>query len=429
MKEYLGILLMIFSISSFAQERCGFSVGNKLKQLKNPNWIKQQAEFEYQLRELQNNQKDKNLKVTDQVFRIPVVVHVVHNNESNFVGGDPNSNISDEQIFSQIKVLNEDFRRKVGTKGFNNNPVGADMEFEFQLATKDPKGNPTNGITRTYYKYSGFNIQYDGELIANIIRWDYERYLNIWVVDTKFGTVGYSSFPYDSNLIGLGTTPIDLSTQEIFDGVIVDYKNFGTCCSTLSKDFNFGRTTTHEIGHWLGLLHPTEQDEPCSNDYCEDTPQIQKLNTTSTCNKMTSTCNGVLRTNMIENYMDYSPDVCMNIFTNDQKKRARTAIQLSLRRKKLLFNLEPIIEKENLTISIEPNPINSVSNIKVFFTGEKNVKINVFDLRGALIYEDYYEGQRSSIYGIKTDKLRTGTYILNVSTGDETSSQRIIVNR
>ena len=94
MKNHVGILLIFFSTFSFAQERCGFSIGNRIKQLKNPNWIKQQAEFEYQLREFQRDTKTENLRVTAKIYRIPVVVHVVHNNAANFIGGPNNSNIS-----------------------------------------------------------------------------------------------------------------------------------------------------------------------------------------------------------------------------------------------------------------------------------------------------------------------------------------------
>jgi Pregnancy-associated plasma protein-A/Secretion system C-terminal sorting domain len=429
MKKHLGFLLLVsLSVSSFAQERCGFSVGNTLKQLKNPNFIKQQVEFEYQLREFQSGLKGQNLRVSDKVYRIPVVVHVIHNNASNFIGGANNSNISDEQIKTQIRVLNEDYRRKVGTNGFNANPIGSDMEIEFELATKDPQGNATNGITRTYNAQASFDLQYDGAILANLIRWNYEKYLNIWVVKGKNGTIGYSEFPYDSNLIGLESTPDDIAGQQVFDGVIIDYQNFGTCCGTLRSSYNLGRTTTHEVGHWLGLLHPNG-DETCGNDYCDDTPQIERMNDGTTCNKLTSNCGGVIRTNLIEDYMDYSPDRCMNIFTLDQKNRTRAALQNSLRRQRLLQSLEPLEEKEKLTISVEPNPVTNFSKVKVLFKGEKNINISVFDMRGILLNEDTYDGQKSNIYAVKTEKLKTGTYILHVTAGDETSSQRIVINK
>ena len=428
MKNYLGILLVFFSTSSFAQEKCGFSIGNKIKQLQNPNWLKQQAEFEYQIREFQNSQRGQSSRITEKVYRIPVVVHVVHNNESNFIGGPNNTNISDEQIKSQIRVLNEDYRRKTGTNGFNSNLVGADLEIEFELALKDPKGNVTNGITRTYNPKVSFDLQYDGASLAKLMQWDYEKYLNIWVVKGKNGTIGYSEFPYDCNLIGLETTPDDIAGQQIFDGVLIDYQNFGTCCGTLRNSYNLGRTTTHEVGHWLGLLHPNG-DISCGNDYCNDTPIIEIMNNSTNCNRLTSNCGGVISVNMIENYMDYSPDRCMNTFTLEQKNRTRAALQSSLRRQRLLQSLEPLEEKESLTISIEPNPVTNNTKVKVLFKGEKDLNISVFDMRGILIYEDIYEGQKSNIYILKNEKLRIGTYLLRVTSGNETSTQRIVINK
>lgn len=429
MKNHVGILLIFFSTFSFAQERCGFSIGNRIKQLKNPNWIKQQAEFEYQLREFQRDTKTENLRVAAKIYRIPVVVHVVHNNAANFIGGPNNSNISDEQIRSQITVLNEDYRKKIGTNGYNTNPIGADMEIEFELAVRDPDGNVTSGITRTYVTQPSFDMRYENQTLANLIHWNFEKYLNIWVVRGKNGTIGYSEFPYDSNLIGLESTPTDIIAQNIFDGVIIDFQSFGTCCGTFKVNYNLGRTATHEVGHWLGLLHPTEQDTPCSDDYCDDTPQIERLNDGVTCNRMTSNCGGVLRTNLIEDYMDYSPDRCMNIFTNDQKKRSRAALQMSTKRRNLLLSIEPLVETDNLTVTVEPNPAKAFATLRVLFKGEKNVNIMVFDMRGITIYEEVYDAQRSNIYVLKTDKLRTGSYIIRVVAGGETASQRFVIEK
>ena len=132
---------------------------------------------------------------------------------------------------------------------------------------------------------------------------------------------------------------------------------------------------------------------------------------------------------MIENYMDYSPDRCMNIFTNDQKSRSRLALSLSLKRKKLLLSLETLAETEKLTVSIEPNPTKSIANLRVLFQGEKNLIISVFDMRGITVYEDIYDSQKSSLYNIKTENLLTGTYIIRVVAGSETSSQRIVIDK
>ena len=196
----------------------------------------------------------------------------------------------------------------------------------------------------------------------------------------------------------------------------------------MSSNYNLGRTVTHEVGHWLGLLHPNG-DSNCGDDFCDDTPRIEKLNDGTTCNKLTSNCGGVIRINMIENYMDYSPDRCMNIFTNDQKNRTRLALSLSLKRKRLLLNLEALAETEKLTVSVEPNPVKSIANLRVLFKGEKDIIISVFDLRGIPVYEDAYDAQKSSLYNIKTENLRTGIYIIRVVAGSETSSQRIVIDK
>jgi hypothetical protein len=426
MKNWFCIVCFCISLSIHAQERCGFALGQLKRERDNPSWIRQKAEFEYKIREFNKENSLENKRIEAKVYKIPVVVHVIHNNASNVIGGANNVNISDEQIASQIRVLNEDYRKKTGTNGFNTSPVGSDMELEFELATKDPNGNVTNGITRTLINNNGYDITEENQTIAKLIKWDYERYLNIWVVRSRNGIIGYSTFPYDSKLNGLETTQQDLDAQKIFDGVIIDYRNFGTCCGTLSNTYNLGRTLTHEIGHWLGLLHPTA-DTRCGDDFCDDTPQIESLNLNTSCVKLTSNCTGTSIANMIENFMDYSPDRCMNIFTNDQKKRSRAALELSQTRKRFINNLEPLPETDVLTISTEPNPIKESAFLKTQFKGQKNVVLSVYDFRGFLIYEENYPNTQSNYFSIKTDKLRTGEYIVRVQAGEEIKSQKIVV--
>ena len=426
MKKLFVLIFLLVPSLSFAQERCGFGLNEKNKS-KNAAWLRQKASFEFQLRELQKT-NSSNLRTEAKVYRIPVVVHIIHNNSAGVIGGANNSNISDEQIISQIKVLNEDCRKKVGSNGYNSNAVGADMELEFVLASTDPNGNATKGITRTYVNQTSFDFLNENQTIANLAHWDSERYLNIWVVRSNGRTIGYSAFPYDSQLEGLGATVTDIAGQNIFDGVIIDFRNFGTCCGTISQTYNLGRTTTHEIGHWLGLLH-TNNDEVCGNDFCDDTPPIESLNLNTTCASITSTCSGVKRVNMIENYMDYSPDRCMNIFTNDQKTRSRLALDLSLKRKRLLQSLETLADTDKLTISVEPNPIKNSSSIRTQFKGQQNINIMVFDFRGAFIYQENYINQKSGFFPVKTDLLKSGEYIVKVLTDSEIASQKIIIEK
>jgi Pregnancy-associated plasma protein-A/Secretion system C-terminal sorting domain len=421
-KIFLAVFLSIPSLL-LAQDRCGVAIADKKLQEKYSNWLQRKANFERQIQTLQL-QNNRQARIDDKVYQIPVVVHVLHNNISNAIGG---NNISDEQINSQIKVLNEDYRRKEGTNGYNTNLLGADMEIEFVLAPFDPYGNTSTGITRTYTNQNGFNLLDDKTAIANIIQWDTDKYLNIWVVKGLNGVIGFAGFPYDSKLDGLGANTQNISEQDLFDGVIIDYRNFGTCCGTLSQNYNLGRTTTHEVGHWLGLLHPNG-DENCGTDYCDDTPQIEKLNLTTSCDKITSNCVEKV-TNMIENYMDYSPDRCMNVFTNDQKIRTRAALNLSIKRQTLLNNIEPLGETKQLSLSVEPNPINISKNIrlKITFTGEKNLLIRIFDFQGSLVQEESLSNQKSNFISLKNESLRAGNYIVNVSSDNESVSKKIII--
>ncbi len=428
MKKYFAFFLLLFSFLSHSQDRCGFAVGEQLKQKANPNYLKQKAEFEYSVREFLKNDNASQSRVGETIVKIPVVVHVIHNNTANFIGGANNTNISDNQIKSQIKVLNEDYRKKTGTNGFNTNAVGADMEIEFELATLDPNGKVTNGITRTFVDKASWDFLTAGTILASTKSWNFEKYLNIWVAKSNGNTIGYAEFPYDSKLIGLGATNQDIIDQKFFDGVIVDYRNFGTVEGTLSSSYNLGRTTSHEIGHWLGLLH-INNDETCGDDYCNDTPTVESLNNVTNCNPKTTKCNGISRPAMIENYMDYSPDRCMNIFTNDQKKRTRAAMEASPTRKRLLQNLIQVPDTPTLNLLFYPNPSEYNPIAQIQFTGKENVIVSVFDIRGIMYSETKYDNQSSGLITVNTDKLPVGVFIIKVSTSKENVSQIFAIKR
>lgn len=238
---------------------------------------------------------------------IPTVVHVVWNL--------PVQNISDDQIYSQIDVLNEDFRRwnldTVNTPA-PFKPLGADCEIEFRLAARDPNGNPSIGITRTYTTVTQFvNNAVKFTSSGGRDAWDRDRYMNIWVCNLGGGLLGFAQFP--------GGPP---ST----DGIVVGYNYFGRI-GTLSAPFNKGRTATHEVGHWLWLYH-IWGDSYCGNDLISDTPVQQDENygcpvfphRPNSCN--TSNPHG----DMFMNYMDYTDDGCMNIFTHGQSARMYSAL-------------------------------------------------------------------------------------------------------
>jgi len=236
----------------------------------------------------------------DTIKIIPIVVHIIHNGGS--------ENISEAQIQSQIDVLNEDFGKLPGTNGDGN---GVDTRVRLCLAKISPEGNCTNGIVRI--KTTLTNHQsYQRPLLKELSFWDNTRYLNIYVLKTiNGGVLGYSSFP--------GGPPDE-------DGVVVRHNVFGR---TGTAAFSLGRTTTHELGHWFGLYHTFNNGcgtDTCSDgDYICDTPPVASPN--YTCATVNSCSNDNPDVNdQIENYMDYTPDACKNIFTNGQKLRIQSTL-------------------------------------------------------------------------------------------------------
>lgn len=235
----------------------------------------------------------------DTIRTIPVVVHVIHN------GGA--ENISDAQVLSQFQVLEEDFGKVAGSNGDGN---GVDTRVRFCLAQIDPNGNCTNGIVRIQSPLANHQ-SHERALLKELSFWDNTRYLNIYVVRSINGSVGgYSSFP--------GGPPDE-------DGVVVRHNLFGN----MGTASGLGRVTTHELGHWLGIYHVFNNGcgaDTCSDgDYVCDTPPANGPH--YTCGMFNTCSNDVPDVNdQVENYMDYSPDACQNMWTNGQKLRMRGSL-------------------------------------------------------------------------------------------------------
>ncbi|NVK85950.1 MAG: hypothetical protein HWE21_16605 [Cytophagia bacterium] len=276
-----------------------------------------------------------------QVYRIPIVVHVLHLGEAVNVG----DNLSYEQIQSQIRVLNEDFRRKPNTNGFNNDQLSADSGIEFYLANKAPDGSATNGIVRINL-LENESPSFGGNRVAmgaHYSMWDPDRYLNIWTwPGIKDSGVGEAQFPV-SDLPGLedqqdlqipGVDELSGFPVAYVDGIAITAMHFGV--SNLDSPYNLGRTGTHEMGHFLGLLHiwgDNAKEGTCeADDFCDDTPPT-KNRTLGSPNDLLA-CDGSLA--MVENYMDYTDDVRMNKFTKHQIDRMRYVLANSPRRKSLV---------------------------------------------------------------------------------------------
>tara|TARA_Y100001954_G_scaffold106727_1_gene115902 strand:- start:3852 stop:5606 length:1755 start_codon:yes stop_codon:yes gene_type:complete len=308
-------------------EKCGTSIITQNLEKKYPEYKKQRSKV--------NEQTEywisKNSNKQNSIITIPVVVHVVWNTNQ--------ENISDAQIFSQIDILNQDYRR-TNIDAINTpavwNSIAADTEIEFCLANTDPNGNFTNGITRTQTSQTSFSIQNDGMKSSSsggIDPWPQDDYLNIWVCDLSGGILGYATPPSGFNNPN--------------DGVVVGYRYFGNT-GVVQAPYNKGRTTTHEVGHWLNLDHVWGSFGNCGNDNVNDTPIQEEANyscpsfphNTNSCN--TTNSNG----DMFMNYMDYTNDACMNMFTNGQKNRMISAIN----------QYRPNLLNHNLCSNTPPTP-------------------------------------------------------------------------
>lgn len=241
----------------------------------------------------------------EEVRIIPVVFHVIHEGGS--------ENISKEQIEDQIRVLNEDFTRTNPDSGNTRNifkPVAANCNINFRLAQKDPQGNCTEGIIRVFSSQT----TNAGDNVKSLSRWDNNKYLNIWVVrtissDGGSGTVtlGYSSLP------GFGSGAND--------GVVVRADVVGTIGNVNPQLGGSGRTLTHEIGHYLGLLHPFQGgcNPNIFGEQIADTPPVAAASFGCDTTANTCTNDNPDLPDMIENFMDYANDECANLFTLGQK--------------------------------------------------------------------------------------------------------------
>lgn len=278
------------------------------------------AEFEQWLDRSISQTSTRNLRKSSTTYAIPVVVHVIYGNET--------ENISEDQILSQLTALNQDFRRtnpdKANTlREFEN--LAADTQIEFCLAQKSPNGGATNGINRISISGGPFTDSYINDVIKPNTIWDANRYLNIWVCNLSGGILGYAQFPTSAGITGLPTDPGGADT----DGVVIHYTAFGTN-GTAAAPFNKGRTATHEIGHWLGLRHIWGDGDCEVDDYVNDTPVSAGPN--FMCPDNASGCTGVA---MFQNYMDYTDDACMNMFTREQRVRMRAVMENGPRRRNL----------------------------------------------------------------------------------------------
>jgi hypothetical protein len=386
-------------------------------------------QFEHWLKRKQS----KSARKQKTIYRIPVVIHVLHEGEAIGEG----FNHSKERIESQIRVLNEDFRKKKGTPGFNTHPDGGDAQIEFVLAKIDPEGNSTDGIVRI--DINSVDVPpIGGNLIllcSQYSYWNPDEYLNIWSLDLRLPPglfLGQARFPV-SDLEGL---PDDNEDGMDADGIFVNAPNFGIAEKNSDLNFNMGRTLTHEMGHFLGLLHIWgSYDNNCEGygDYCADTPAVS--NFTNGCpSEKPLACHGGPA--MIENYMDWSHDVCMNIFTNDQISRMHTVLENSVRRKSLLTSPalnDPVTGIPDDEVSpfakLYPNPASDRVYIALNEkTCRENIEITGYDLSGKIAFTKTLRCSADMKVEIQTTDIRDRVLVFDMK-GYALSWKQLVIIR
>ena len=342
MKKLVSIILILVQVTLFSQhiipknidlsncrdgenvEYCKtHKVMNKLK--KNPEFLRQFTESQLELKKIEDQLA--NGEPMRVIYNIPLVFHVIHN------GGV--ENISSDQIRDAVAILNRDFRLQnadANTVQSTFSGMPADIEIEFQLATKAPNGQCFSGITRTQSPLTNSGANGQNQVSAIIAgndvyngTWPGNKYLNIFVVNDADGAAGYT------------TNPSNWSGTSMTNGIWVLHDYVG---SIGTSDTYSSRTLTHEVGHWLNLDHlwgnnnnPGNASSCSQDDAVDDTPRC--IGVTS-CNLNSNTCSndaidGYWTSDVIdnvENYMEYS--YCNKMFTTGQKNRMRSALLSSV---------------------------------------------------------------------------------------------------
>lgn len=409
MRTYLLLIgILITMAGQLAAQRECFSAEYAQMQIEsNPSLAQYSSKIEsFIQQELTATQTTNgSARVQQMVFRIPVVVHVLYHQ--------PGENISDQQVYSQIEMLNKCFRRTAADSSKTPaafKSVAADCEIEFYLAISDPLRRSTTGILHKYTAISQWEGDDAMKYTANTgsDAWDPQSYLNIWVCNLR-RIAGYSSVPGD-----------DLSK----DGVVIDHSVFGP---NTSSGYEQGKTLVHEVGHWLGLKH-IWGDALCGDDLVHDTP-TQRGYTAGCPTGIRLSCSNGAAGDMYMNYMDYTSDQCTNLFTEGQKARMRTLLAPGGHRYSLLSSKGlsmPLIAEAPLPEeaprwlhpNIYPNPASNEITLDIAYDVRWIGKtITVLNANGQVAMQVPIT---SRIQVINIGRLNSGLYILSAKKEDGT---------
>jgi hypothetical protein len=346
MRAILFSVFVAAGLYGTAQTRCAFTQYNADLVARRPAHTSTDAALNTSMSQTtigSGSGEGASIASTTPLIRIPVVVHILYNTSA--------QNIPDADVVSGIAALNRDFRRRnsdtvMTPERFRSR--AADTEIEFVLATVDPRGRATKGIERRQSATTDWKM--DDKIKATsgggLDAWDSKSYLNIWIGPMR-------------NLLGFASAP---GGPAEWDGIVINTTSFGTLST--GAPYNMGRTAVHEVGHWLGLKH-IWGDTYCGDDGIADTPP--QGNFTSGCPQaFRSSCSNGADGDMYMNFMDFTNDACMNLFTEGQKQRMRALFFNNGPRSGLLASRGLSLPwTEEITLP-EATPVNNATSFQLY---------------------------------------------------------------
>jgi hypothetical protein len=251
--------------------------------------------------------------------------------------------------------------------------------------------------------------------------WDSKKYLNIWVCNLFGRSLGYSSLP---------------GGPDDKDGIVIQYDVFGTT-GNIRAPFDKGRTATHEIGHWLGLMH-LWGDATCGDDHIDDTPRQKSYNSGCPSFPHTSTCSINSNGDMFMNFMDFTDDGCMSMFTHGQVNEMRSQFAAGNARNSFLKSTVcespdpeaaplPIDSAEEITpkiISMYPNPAKDIINIEAKNGAEIiGQTLRIYNVLGTEVKKQLLASEKNTI---SINGLPAGIYVVKIGEGKNIKVMRLL---
>ncbi|MCW3127782.1 MAG: hypothetical protein JWO03_3440 [Bacteroidetes bacterium] len=432
MKRLITLSLLAISLSAIAQSQPRILCGNEFL----PDIMEQRipgykAAVRHSFDQAKQHSPQRQAGYT---YTIPIVFHVVY--------GSPAENLDDSIIMSQLQVLNDDYSRlNADTSNTISyfDSVAADTHIRFVLQGIQ-RVSTVNSFSFSFFGLPDSLIKFTAAGGDDAV--DPDHYLNIWIVNIQasfFGQLLGYSYPPDS----MANWPLgSAATQKPYDGVVLDYRTVG---ANNPNPLNFGgmnliergRTGTHEVGHYLGLRHiwgdgATLGANDChQSDGIDDTP-FANTQSNFDCDTTRNSCTGVETyygadaPDMVQNYMDYSAETCMNLFTKGQAELMQGTLDHS--RPLLATKTATAIKQISPSaLTIYPNPATGIVFIPYSENTNPYTSIQVSNMLGENI--SLSQSAASGAVRLNMSSLPMGIYTIDITKGTQHIVKRVVVSR